>query len=159
MQALVGIMMGSASDLPLMKEAAAILESFEIPFEINVLSAHRTPDKAMEYAANAAKRGMKVMIAGAGGAAHLPGVVAALTPLPVIGVPVKSTNSIDGWDSVLSILQMPGGVPVALNGAMNAGILAVQIIATGDPALMKKVIAYKEKLREKIYKSSDEVNK
>jgi 5-(carboxyamino)imidazole ribonucleotide mutase len=162
MQALVGIMMGSASDLPLMKEAAAVLESFEIPFEINVLSAHRTPDKAMEYAANAAKRGMKVMIAGAGGAAHLPGVVAALTPLPVIGVPVKSSNSMDGWDSVLSILQMPGGVPVAtvaLNGAQNAGILAAQIIATGDPAMMKKIIAYKEKLREKIYKSAEEVNK
>ncbi len=162
MQALVGIMMGSASDLPLMKEAAAVLESFEIPFEINVLSAHRTPDKAMEYAKDAAKRGMKVMIAGAGGAAHLPGVVAALTPLPVIGVPVKSSNSMDGWDSVLSILQMPGGVPVAtvaLNGAHNAGILAAQIIATGDPVLMKKIVAFKEKLREKIYKSAEEVNK
>jgi 5-(carboxyamino)imidazole ribonucleotide mutase len=162
MQPLVGIVMGSASDLPLMKEAAAVLESFEIPFEINVYSAHRTPDKTLEYASNAAKRGLKVMIAGAGGAAHLPGVVAALTPLPVIGVPVKSSNSMDGWDSVLSILQMPGGVPVAtvaLNGAQNAGILAAQIIATGDPALLKKVIAYKEKLREKITKSAEEVKK
>src|SRR6202167_5107306 len=149
MKPLVGIMMGSASDLPLMKEAAAVLESFEIPFEINVLSAHRTPDKAMEYAANAAKRGMKVMIAGAGGAAHLPGVVAALTPLPVIGVPVKSTNSIDGWDSILSILQMPGGVPVAtmaLNGAKNAGILAAQIVGTFDPAVFQRVTDYKKKL-------------
>lgn len=162
MQPLVGIVMGSATDLPLMKEAAAVLESFEIPFEINVYSAHRTPDKAMEYASNVAKRGLKVMIAGAGGAAHLPGVVAALTPLPVIGVPVKSSLSMDGWDSVLSILQMPGGVPVAtvaLNGAQNAGILAAQIIATGDPAMMKKIIAHKEKLREKIFKSADEINK
>ena len=162
MQALVGILMGSASDLPLMKEAAAVLESFEIPFEINVYSAHRTPDITLEYAANAAKRGLKVLIAGAGGAAHLPGVCAALTPLPVIGVPVKSSNSMDGWDSVLSILQMPGGVPVAtvaLNGAQNAGILAVQIIGTGDPAVQKKMIAYKEKLKEKIYKSGEEVKK
>jgi len=162
MQPLVGIVMGSTSDLPLMKEAAAVLESFEIPFEINVYSAHRTPDKTMEYASNAAQRGIKVMIAGAGGAAHLPGVVAALTPLPVIGVPVKSSNSMDGWDSVLSILQMPSGVPVAtvaLNGAKNAGILAAQIIATGNPALMKKVIAFKESLREKIYKSADEIKK
>jgi 5-(carboxyamino)imidazole ribonucleotide mutase len=162
MQTLVGIMMGSASDLPLMKEAAAILESFEIPFEINVLSAHRTPDKAMEYAANAAKRGLKVMIAGAGGAAHLPGVVAAFTPLPVIGVPVKSANSMSGLDSLLSIAQMPGGVPVAtvaIDGAMNAGILAAQIIGTGNPEIQKKVIAYKEKLKEKIYKSAEETNK
>jgi 5-(carboxyamino)imidazole ribonucleotide mutase len=162
MQPLVGIVMGSASDLPLMKEAAAVLESFEIPFEINVYSAHRTPDKTLEYAANAAKRGLKVMIAGAGGAAHLPGVVAAMTPLPVIGVPVNSSNSIRGIDSLLSIAQMPGGVPVAtvaIDGAHNAGILAVQIIATGDPELMKKVIAFKEKLREKIYKSAEEVKK
>jgi 5-(carboxyamino)imidazole ribonucleotide mutase len=162
MQPLVGIVMGSASDLTLMKEAAAVLESFEIPFEINVYSAHRTPDKAMEYGSNVAKRGLKVIIAGAGGAAHLPGVMAALTPLPVIGVPVNSSNSIRGIDSLLSIAQMPGGVPVAtvaIDGAHNAGILAAQIIATGDPALMKKVIAFKEKLREKIYKSADEVKK
>lgn len=154
--------MGSATDLPLMKEAAAVLEGFEIPFEINVYSAHRTPDKALEYGSNVAKRGLKVIIAGAGGAAHLPGVMAALTPLPVIGVPVKSSLSMDGWDSILSILQMPGGVPVAtvaLNGAQNAGILAAQIIATGDPALMKKIVAHKEKLKEKIYKSNDEVKK
>jgi 5-(carboxyamino)imidazole ribonucleotide mutase len=162
MQPLVGIVMGSATDLPLMKEAAAVLESFEIPFEINVYSAHRTPDKALEYGSNVAKRGLKVIIAGAGGAAHLPGVMAALTPLPVIGVPVKSSLSMDGWDSILSILQMPGGVPVAtvaLNGAQNAGILAAQIIATGDPALMKKIVAHKEKLKEKIYKSNEEVKK
>src|SRR5580704_4301415 len=162
MQPLVGIVMGSASDLPLMKEAAAVLESFEIPFEINVYSAHRTPDKTLEYASNAAKRGLKVMIAGAGGAAHLPGVVAALTPLPVIGVPVKSSNSIKGIDSLLSIAQMPGGVPVAtvaIDGAHNAGILAAQIIATGDEALMQKVIAYKETLKEKIYKSAEETKK
>ncbi len=162
MKPLVGILMGSASDLPLMKEAAAVLESFEIPFEINVYSAHRTPAKTLEYAQNAAARGLKVMIAGAGGAAHLPGVVAALTHLPVIGVPVKSSNSMDGWDSVLSILQMPAGVPVAtvaLNGAQNAGILAAQIIATGDAALARKVADYKEKLKEKIAKSNEEVKK
>lgn len=162
MTPLVGIVMGSASDLPLMKEAAAVLESFEIPFEINVYSAHRTPAKTLEYASNAAGRGLKVMIAGAGGAAHLPGVIAALTPLPVIGVPVKSSNSMDGWDSVLSILQMPGGVPVAtvaLNGAQNAGILAAQIIATGDANLLKKVVDYKEKLKEKIAKSAEETKK
>src|ERR1700739_2749109 len=160
MQALVGIMMGSASDLPLMKEAAAILESFEVPFEINVLSAHRTPDKAMEYARDAAKRGMKVMIAGAGGAAHLPGVVAALTPLPVIGVPVKSSNSIDGWDSVLSILQMPSGVPVAtvaLNSAKNAGILAAQILGAGNEALAERLANYKKSLGDKVQNSIREI--
>jgi 5-(carboxyamino)imidazole ribonucleotide mutase len=162
MKPLVGILMGSASDLPLMTEAAKVLESFEIPFEINVLSAHRTPDKALEYARTGRERGLKVFIAGAGGAAHLPGVVAAMTPLPVIGVPVKSTNSIEGLDSLLSIVQMPGGVPVAcvaVDGAHNAGILAVQIIATGDPELQKKVIAFKENLKEKIYKSAAEINK
>ena len=154
--------MGSASDLPLMTEAAKVLESFEIPFEINVLSAHRTPDKALEYARTGCERGLKVFIAGAGGAAHLPGVVAAMTPLPVIGVPVNSSNSIEGIDSLLSIAQMPGGVPVAcvaIDGAHNAGILAVQIIATGDPELQKKVIAFKENLKEKIYKSAAEINK
>lgn len=154
--------MGSASDLPLMKEAAKVLESFEIPFEINVLSAHRTPDKALEYARTGRERGLKVFIAGAGGAAHLPGVVAAMTPLPVIGVPVNSSNSIKGIDSLLSIAQMPGGVPVAtvaIDGAMNAGILAVQIIATGDAALQEKVMAYKENLKQKIYKSAEEIQK
>lgn len=154
--------MGSASDLPLMKEAAKILEQFEVPFEVNVLSAHRTPDKALEYARTGRERGLKVFIAGAGGAAHLPGVVAAMTPLPVIGVPVNSSNSIKGIDSLLSIAQMPGGVPVAtvaIDGAMNAGILAVQIIATGDDALMQKVIAYKESLKQKIYKSAEETQK
>ncbi len=162
MKPLVGILMGSASDLPLMTEAAKVLESFEIPFEINVLSAHRTPDKALEYARTGRERGLKVFIAGAGGAAHLPGVVAAMTPLPVIGVPVKSANSIEGLDSLLSIVQMPGGVPVAcvaVDGAHNAGILAVQIIATGDPELQNKVIAFKENLKEKIYKSAAEINK
>jgi 5-(carboxyamino)imidazole ribonucleotide mutase len=162
MKPLVGILMGSASDLPLMKEAAKVLEGFEIPFEINVLSAHRTPDKALEYARTGRERGIKVFIAGAGGAAHLPGVVAAVTPCPVIGVPVNSTNSIKGIDSLLSIAQMPGGVPVAtvaIDGAMNAGILAAQIIAAGDDELMKKVIAYKENLREKVYKSADEIKK
>lgn len=154
--------MGSASDLPLMKEAAKVLESFEVPFEINVLSAHRTPDKALEYARTGRERGLKVFIAGAGGAAHLPGVVAAMTPLPVIGVPVKSSNSIEGLDSLLSIVQMPGGVPVAcvaVDGAMNAGILAVQIIATGDPELQKKMVEYKENLKQKIYKSAEETQK
>ncbi len=162
MKPLVGILMGSASDLPLMKEAAKILEQFEVPFEINVLSAHRTPDKALEYARTGRERGLKVFIAGAGGAAHLPGVVAAMTPLPVIGVPVNSSNSIKGIDSLLSIAQMPGGVPVAtvaIDGAMNAGILAVQIIATGDAALQEKVIAYKENLKQKIYKSAEETQK
>lgn len=154
--------MGSASDLPLMKEAAKVLESFEIPFEISVLSAHRTPEKTLEYARKGRERGLKVFIAGAGGAAHLPGVVAAVTPLPVIGVPVKSSNSIDGWDSLLSIVQMPSGVPVAavaVDGAQNAGILAAQIIATGNEELMKKVIAFKENLKEKIYKSAEETKK
>ncbi|HTA27784.1 MAG TPA: 5-(carboxyamino)imidazole ribonucleotide mutase [Bacteroidia bacterium] len=162
MKPLVGILMGSASDLPLMTEAAKVLESFEIPFEINVLSAHRTPDKALEYARTGRERGLKVFIAGAGGAAHLPGVVAAMTPLPVIGVPVNSSNSIEGLDSLLSIVQMPGGVPVAcvaVDGAHNAGILAVQIIATGDPELQNKVMAFKENLKEKIYKSAAEINK
>ncbi len=162
MKPLVGILMGSVSDLPLMKEAAKVLESFEIPFEINVLSAHRTPDKTLEYVRTGKERGIKVFIAGAGGAAHLPGVVAAVTPLPVIGVPVKSSNSIDGWDSLLSIVQMPSGVPVAtvaVDGAQNAGILAVQIIATGDETLMNKVIVYKENLKEKVYKSAEEIKK
>lgn len=159
MDPIVSIIMGSTSDLQLMQEAAKILEQFEIPYEINALSAHRTPEKVMELAKGASARGIKVFIAGAGGAAHLPGVVAALTPCPVIGVPIKSSNSIDGWDSVLSILQMPGGIPVAtvaLNGAQNAGILAAQIIATGDEKLLQKIIDYKKSLKEKVLKANEE---
>jgi len=150
--------MGSTSDLPLMQEAAKILDQFEIPYEINALSAHRTPEIVMELAKGASARGIKVFIAGAGGAAHLPGVVAALTPCPVIGVPIKSSNSIDGWDSVLSILQMPGGIPVAtvaLNGAQNAGILAAQILATGDEKLLQKIINYKKSLKEKVLRANE----
>ena len=143
---LIGIVMGSDSDLPVMQEAAAMLQQFNIPFELTVVSAHRTPARMMEYAQQAKDRGLKVIIAGAGGAAHLPGMIAAITILPVIGVPIKSSNSLDGWDSVLSILQMPGGVPVAtvaLNGAKNAGILAVQIIATQNEAVAQKLSVYK----------------
>ena len=138
--------MGSTSDLPVMKDAAEILEHFEIPFELTVVSAHRTPDRLVEYGSGAHERGLKCIIAGAGGAAHLPGMIASVSPLPVIGVPVKASISMDGWDSVLSILQMPGGIPVAtvaLNGAKNAGILAAQIIGAGDPAVLDKVLAYK----------------
>ena len=143
----VSIIMGSTSDLPIMEKAAKLLDEFEIPFEINALSAHRTPDEAAEFGKNAADRGIRVIIAGAGGAAHLPGVIAALTPLPVIGVPIKASISIDGWDSILSILQMPPGIPVAtvgLDGAMNAGILAAQILATGDEALFERLKKYKK---------------
>jgi 5-(carboxyamino)imidazole ribonucleotide mutase len=153
MQPLAGIIMGSASDLNVMKEAAAILEQLQVPFEITVVSAHRTPERMVDYAKSAAGRGLKVIIAGAGGAAHLPGMVASLTPLPVVGVPVKSSNSIDGWDSILSILQMPNGVPVAtvaLNAAQNAGILAAQIIAAADPALLERIAAFKEGLKNKV---------
>jgi 5-(carboxyamino)imidazole ribonucleotide mutase len=162
MKPLAGIIMGSASDLPVMKEAAAILEQFQIPFEITVVSAHRTPERMVEYAQSAAGRGLKVIIAGAGGAAHLPGMVASLTPLPVVGVPVKSSNSIDGWDSILSILQMPNGVPVAtvaLNAAQNAGILAAQIIAASDPALLVRVAAFKEGLKNKVLGTLNETEK
>jgi 5-(carboxyamino)imidazole ribonucleotide mutase len=147
--ALVGIIMGSDSDLSIMKAAAEMLEELEVPYELTVVSAHRTPRRMVDYATRAVDRGLKVVIAGAGGAAHLPGMVASLTSLPVIGVPVKSINSIDGMDSVLSILQMPGGVPVAtmaLNGAKNAGILAAQIIGAFDPAVRQRVISYKAKL-------------
>lgn len=154
----VGIIMGSKSDLPVMLEAIDILNHFEIDFIVDIVSAHRTPDKMFDYGKNAHLRGFSVIIAGAGGAAHLPGMVASLTPLPVIGVPVKSSNSIDGWDSVLSILQMPGGVPVAtvaLNGAKNAGILAAQILATTDAKMMEKVIAYKNDLRAGVIESSE----
>ena len=152
----VGIIMGSKSDYPVMKEAEDILKEFKVDYEINIVSAHRTPEKMMEYSKNAHERGINVIIAGAGGAAHLPGMVASITPLPVIGVPVKSRNSIDGWDSILSILQMPGGVPVAtvaLNGAKNAGILAVEILGSSNSELLKKVIQYKKELEEKVYQS------
>lgn len=150
---LVGIIMGSQSDLRIMAEAAEILEELEVPFEVTVVSAHRTPQRMFKYAEDAVKKGLKVIVAGAGGAAHLPGMVASLTVLPVIGVPIKSSNSIDGWDSVLSILQMPAGVPVAtvaLDGAKNAGILAAQILATADKKIMKNLEKYKEGLRSKV---------
>ena len=149
----VSIVMGSDSDLPVMKAAAEVLESFGINYEIDIVSAHRTPEKLYKFAKTAHERGIKVIIAGAGGAAHLPGMLAAISPLPIIGVPVKSSNSIDGWDSVLSILQMPGGVPVAtvaLNGAKNAGLLAVQILSVNDPDLIDKMIKYKESMREMV---------
>jgi 5-(carboxyamino)imidazole ribonucleotide mutase len=154
--------MGSISDMPVMEETAKILDEFKIPFEINALSAHRTPEQAIEFAKNAYSRGVRVVIAGAGGAAHLPGVIAALTPLPVIGVPIKSSNSIDGWDSILSILQMPSGIPVAtvaLDGAKNAGILAAQILATGDEEILKTVESFKETLKDKIINANEELKK
>lgn len=153
---IVGIIMGSQSDLKIMKEAAEFLEEINIPFELTIVSAHRTPARMMEYASTARDRGLHVIIAGAGGAAHLPGMIASMTSLPVVGVPVKSSNSIDGWDSVLSILQMPGGVPVAtvaLNGAKNAGILAAQIIGSTDKSVAKKLDVYKESLAEKVQES------
>ena len=142
--------MGSDSDLPIMRNAADILKQFNVPFELTIVSAHRTPERLFEFAQNAHQRGIRVIIAGAGGAAHLPGMVASLSPLPVIGVPIKSSNSIDGWDSVLSILQMPGGVPVAtvaLDGAKNAGILAAQIIGSADEAVRNRISQYKEELK------------
>lgn len=160
MEPKVSIIMGSTSDLPVMEEAAKVLNQFKIPFEINALSAHRTPKQAMDFAQKAYGRGIRVIIAGAGGAAHLPGVLAALTPIPVIGVPVKASISIDGWDSILSILQMPPGIPVAtvgLNGAQNAGILAVQILATGDASLMQEMVNYKASLEKKIIKANEEL--
>jgi len=154
--------MGSASDLPIMEEAAKVLNELRIPFEMNALSAHRTPDQVLDFARNAHTRGIKVIIAGAGGAAHLPGVIAALTPLPVIGVPVKSSNSIDGWDSILSMLQMPAGIPVAtvaLDGARNAGILAIQIIGTGEPEVQKQMIEFKQNLAKKVVSANQELSK
>ena len=157
----VGIIMGSASDLPVMQEAIDILKELGIDYEVDIVSAHRTPEKMMAYGQEAHQRGIKVIIAGAGGAAHLPGMVAAISPLPVIGVPVKSSNSIDGWDSVLSILQMPGGVPVAtvaLNGAKNAGILAAQIIGSSDQETQDRIIAFKESLKVKVIDSSKNLN-
>ncbi len=154
--------MGSKSDLPVMKDAAEVLAELGVPFEVTVVSAHRTPLRMVEYAQQAASRGIRVIIAGAGGAAHLPGMTASVTPLPVIGVPVKSSNSIDGWDSVLSILQMPGGVPVAtvaLNGARNAGILAAQMLATGDDALLQRLAAFKADLEQKVLDTLPEVER
>jgi 5-(carboxyamino)imidazole ribonucleotide mutase len=154
----VAIIMGSISDMPVMKDAIDILKEFGIETEVDIVSAHRTPEKLFDFSQNAHNRGIAVIIAGAGGAAHLPGMVAAMSPLPVIGVPVKSSNSIDGWDSVLSILQMPGGVPVAtvaLNGAKNAGILAAQILATSDKCMLDKILLYKQGLKDAVIKASE----
>uniref|UniRef100_UPI004047D9D8 5-(carboxyamino)imidazole ribonucleotide mutase n=1 Tax=Roseivirga sp. TaxID=1964215 RepID=UPI004047D9D8 len=159
---LVGIIMGSQSDLKIMSEAAKVLEELRVPFELTIVSAHRTPHRMVEYAESAVKKGLKVIIAGAGGAAHLPGMVASLTTLPVVGVPVKSSNSIDGWDSVLSILQMPGGVPVAtvaLDGAKNAGILAAQIVGTFNEQVAINLVNYKNGLREKVEESIESIQK
>ncbi|MFL1011783.1 5-(carboxyamino)imidazole ribonucleotide mutase [Flavisericum labens] len=156
----VGVIMGSKSDLPVMQDAIDILKGFDIEVEVDIVSAHRTPEKLFDYGKNAHTRGFSVIIAGAGGAAHLPGMIASLSPLPIIGVPVKSSNSIDGWDSVLSILQMPGGVPVAtvaLNGAKNAGILAAQIIGSSDKCVLDKVVAYKEGLKIKVHESAKDL--
>lgn len=158
----VGIIMGSKSDLPVMQDAVDIMNEFEIPYELTVVSAHRTPLRMVEYGQNAYARGLKVIIAGAGGAAHLPGMIASLTTLPVIGVPVKSSNSIDGWDSILSILQMPGGVPVAtvaLNSSKNAGILAAEILGTADKYLHQKLIDYKESLIHKVNQQIEEIER
>ena len=158
----VAVIMGSISDMPIMQEAIDILNGFDIEIEVDIVSAHRTPEKLFDFSKNAHFRGISVIIAGAGGAAHLPGMVASMSPLPVIGVPIKSSNSIDGWDSVLSILQMPGGVPVAtvaLNGAKNAGILAAQIIATQDKCIFDKIVFYKEGLKESVNKSSESLKK
>lgn len=156
----VGIIMGSKSDLPVMQEAIDILNELDVAYEVDIVSAHRTPEKMVDYAKNAHIRGLKVIIAGAGGAAHLPGMTASLTPLPVIGVPVKSRNSIDGWDSILSILQMPAGIPVAtvaLNGAKNAGILAAKIIGAQQPELLKRIQEYMESLKEKVLDSAKDL--
>lgn len=159
---MVGIIMGSKSDMRIMKEAADVLKELNIPYEITIVSAHRTPERMFKYASEAAGRGLYAIIAGAGGAAHLPGMVASLTPLPVIGVPVKSRNSIDGWDSVLSILQMPAGVPVAtvaLDGAKNAGILAAQIIGASNPEVSARIVEFKEGLKKKVIDSISEINR
>ena len=157
----VGIIMGSASDLPVMKDAKEILDVFGIEAEVQIVSAHRTPDKMVEYARSAAKRGIQVIIAGAGGAAHLPGMTASMTTLPVIGVPIKSSNSIDGWDSILSILQMPNGIPVAtvaLNGAKNAGILAARIIGATDKKVEETLAKYSAEMKEKVEKSQERID-
>lgn len=156
----VAVIMGSTSDLPVMQDAIDILKGFDIEVEVDIVSAHRTPEKMFDFGKNAHEKGISVIIAGAGGAAHLPGMVASLSPLPVIGVPVKSSNSIDGWDSVLSILQMPGGVPVAtvaLNGAKNAGILAAQIIGSSDKCVLDKVLVYKEGLKTKVIEGAKKI--
>ena len=160
--ALIGIIMGSQSDLPVMQEGIDIINSFNVEYDVEIVSAHRTPENMLTYGKTASQRGLKVIIAGAGGAAHLPGMIASVTPLPVIGVPVKSSNSIDGWDSILSILQMPGGVPVAtvaLNGAKNAGLLALQILGASDPIIFKKMEAYKNELQEKVAQSNKSLKK
>ncbi|GAB4205159.1 MAG: 5-(carboxyamino)imidazole ribonucleotide mutase [Bacteroidia bacterium] len=160
MQPQVGIIMGSISDWEIMQEAAKILDQFGIPYETDIVSAHRTPEKMLEYGKNAHHRGLKTIIAGAGGAAHLPGMIASVTPLPVIGVPIKSRNSIDGWDSLLSIVQMPNGVPVAtvaVNAAQNAGILAAQIIAASDNHLLSKIVDFKKSLAEKVQKDAQQI--
>ncbi|HEU0064940.1 MAG TPA: 5-(carboxyamino)imidazole ribonucleotide mutase [Flavisolibacter sp.] len=160
MQPIVGIIMGSDSDLPVMQAAADILSFFEIPFELTIVSAHRTPLRMVEYAQSAKDRGLKIIIAGAGGAAHLPGMVASITTLPVIGVPVKSSNSIDGWDSILSILQMPNGVPVAtvaLNGSKNAGLLAAEIIGISDGIVHKKLEVYKKQLADEVQSKANKI--
>jgi 5-(carboxyamino)imidazole ribonucleotide mutase len=157
-QLLVGIIMGSDSDLKIMEAAAEVLKQFNVAYELDIVSAHRTPEKMAKYAATAIERGLKVIIAGAGGAAHLPGMIASLTTLPVIGVPIKSSNSIDGWDSILSILQMPNGVPVAtvaLNAAKNAAILAVEILATSNKNLSKKLIDFKNQMKEEVEKKAE----
>lgn len=158
----VAVVMGSTSDMPVMQDAIDILKGFDIEVEVDIVSAHRTPEKLFDFSKNAHKNGIQVIIAGAGGAAHLPGMVASMSPLPVIGVPVKSRNSIDGWDSVLSILQMPGGVPVAtvaLDGAKNAGILAAQIIGASDKCVLDKIVVYKEGLKQKVIEGSKSLNK
>lgn len=157
----VGIIMGSTSDMPVMQEAIDILKELNIETEVNIVSAHRTPELMFDYAKSAHKRGVKVIIAGAGGAAHLPGMTASLTPLPVIGVPIKSRNSIDGWDSILSILQMPGGIPVAtvaLDGAKNAGILAAKIIGSANPEVLSRMEAYMDGLKQKVLSNAAEIN-
>ena len=159
---MVGIIMGSSSDLKIMNDAADFLKKLDVPYEITIVSAHRTPERMFDYAKTAHSRGLKVIIAGAGGAAHLPGMVASLTALPVIGVPVKSSNSIDGWDSLLSIVQMPNGVPVAtvaVNAAQNAGILAAQILGSQDKTIFDKLVLFKEELKEKVMKSLEEIKK
>lgn len=157
---MVGIIMGSQSDLPIMEQAANFLKTLDIPYELTVVSAHRTPERMFDYAKTAKERGLKVIVAGAGGAAHLPGMVASCTTLPVIGVPILSSNSIDGWDSVLSILQMPGGIPVAtvaLNGALNAGILAAKILGTGDVQVAEKLQKYQDALKDKVLGTVDDI--
>jgi 5-(carboxyamino)imidazole ribonucleotide mutase len=162
MNAVVGIVMGSDSDMKVMEAAAEILKKFDVVFELTIVSAHRTPMRMVEYATSANRRGLKVIIAGAGGAAHLPGMIASLTILPVIGVPIKSSNSIDGWDSVLSILQMPNGVPVAtvaLNAAKNAGILAAEILATSDVALTQKLVDFKNEMKEEVERKAGKMEK